>query len=313
MKDIWSIDKYRPRKVDDCILPPALEEIFTGVVESGTLQNMIFAGEPGVGKTTVAKALCDELGMDCMFINASKDGDIDTLRTKIQQFASTVSMTGNGKCVILDEADCLTRATQPALRSFIEEFSSNCRFIMTANELNKIIDPLQSRCHVVIFQSPSKDKPAIAQKFMNRVCEILELEKVEYDKKVIAEVITKNFPDFRRTLNELQSYSNKNNKVDSGILSRMVDVGDVKILVSYLKKQEFTEMRKWVGIHAADMNPTLLIRNLYDGMYEYLKKDSIPKAVLILAECQYRLSMVADPEIQLVASFTELMLECDFV
>lgn len=312
MKDIWSI-KYRPNKIADCILPPALEDVFTGVVESGTLQNMILAGDAGVGKTTVAKALCDELGLDSMFINASKDGDIDTLRTKIQQFASTVSMMGNGKVVILDEADHLTRATQPALRSFMEEFADNCRFILTANFLNKIIDPLQSRCHVITFQSQSKDKPMLAQKFMGSVCNILDTEGVEYDKKVVAEVIMKNFPDFRRTLNELQSYSIKNNKIDSGVLSRVVDAADVKVLIGYLKNQEFTEMRKWVGVHAADIEPQTLIRNLYDGMYNYLKKDYIPKAVLILAECQYRMGMCADSEIQLVASMTELMLECEYV
>lgn len=311
MKDIWSI-KYRPQKIEECVLPPALSEVFSGIVESDSLPNMIFHGTAGVGKTTVAKALCKEMALDYMFINASKDGDIDTLRTKIQQFASTVSMLGGYKVVVLDEADHLTRATQPALRSFIEEFAGNCRFILTCNFINKIIDPLQSRCHVVNFQTKSGDRPILAQKFMGAVECILEDQKVEYDKKVLAEVITKNFPDFRRTLNELQSYSIKNNRIDTGILTRVVGEADVKALVSHLKKQEFTEMRRWVGIHAVDTDPAILIRDLYDGIYTFAKKDSIPRAILILAECQYRLASVTDSEIQLVASFTEMMMEIEW-
>ena len=313
MKEMWSI-KYRPKKIADCILSTELEDVFSGMVEKKTFCNMILSGTSGVGKTTVAMALCDELGLEYMKINASKDGDIDTLRTHIQQFASTVSMMGSDiKVVILDEGDAITRTTQTALRSFMEDFAGNCRFIITCNFINKIIDPLQSRCHVINFTSPVKERPALAQKFMTSIMSILEDEGVEYDKKVIAEVILENFPDFRKALNELQKYSTRFNKIDTGILASVVNSADVKTLVSHLKKKEFTEMRKWVAINSVDADPEKLIRDLYDGVYEYLKKDSIPSAIIILADCQYKLSMVADPEIQLVASLAELMLECGFV
>lgn len=309
---IWSVE-YRPKTIDECILPEALKSVFSGIVEKKSIPNMILHGNAGVGKTTVAKAICAELGLDYMFINASKDGDIDTLRTKIQQFASTVSMmSDNVKVVILDECDHLSRATQPALRSFIEEFADNCRFIMTCNFINKVIDPLQSRCHVINFQAKSSDKPKLAMQFMKSVKNILDSESVEYDDKVVAEVITKHFPDFRKTLNELQTYSIKNSKIDSGILSKMVESADVSVLVSCLKNKEFTKMRKWVAIHIVDSDANVLIRELYDRLYAIMKKNSIPQAILILAECQYRLGFVVDPEIQLVASLAEMMGTCEF-
>ena len=308
---IWSTS-YRPDTIAKCILPPDLKKTFSGIVATGEIPNMILHGTSGVGKTTVARALCRELGIDYMFINASKDGDIDTLRTKIQEFASTVSLVSDIKVVILDEADYLTRATQPALRSFIEGFSNNCRFILTCNFFDKIIDPLQSRCNVISFRSSSKDRPDLAKQFMDSVKEILDSHKIPYDEKVLASVIIDKFPDFRRALNRLQDYANSSGKIDSGILSRVLDSAGVDVLIKYLKDKEFTKMRSWVGVHVSDNEPTKLIRVLYDDLYKTLKKDDIPRAILILAECQFRLAQVADPEIQLVASFTELMLECRF-
>lgn len=313
MNNVWSIS-HRPKTVKDCILPKGLEDIFSGIVDSKMIPNMIFHGDSGVGKTTVARAICNELDADYMFVNASKDGDIDTIRTKIQKFASTVSMSDSecAKVVILDECDGLTRASQPALRAFIEEFAKNCRFIMTCNFINKIIDPLQSRCHVINFKTPAAERPKLAEKFMNSVISILDEEGVTYDKKVVANIITKHYPDFRRVLNDLQAYSIRHKKIDTGILTKVVGSADVKTLVKHLKEKEFTKMRKWIALHVVDTDPQSLIRDIYDGLYDTMQKKSIPKAVMILAECQYRLSFVADPEIQLVSAFTELITECEW-
>ena len=306
---LW-VEKYRPKTVDDCVLPNDLKQTFQMFVDQENVPNLLLSGGPGVGKTSVAKAMLDELDSDYLTINGSLSGNIDTLRNDIMQFASSVSFSGGRKYVILDEADYLNpQSTQPALRNFMEEFSRNCGFILTCNFKNRIIEPLHSRCSVVDFKIPAKSKPKIAAMFFKRTCKILEDNKVEYDQKVVAELVQKHFPDWRRVLNELQRYSVSGN-IDSGLLTNLTDES-FKALVSYLKTKNFTEMRKWVGLNS-DNESTSLFRQIYDNCSTYVKPNSIPQVVLILADYQYKSAFAADQEINLVACLTEMMAEVDW-
>jgi DNA polymerase III delta prime subunit len=301
---LWN-EKYRPQTIDECILPQSMKDTFRQFIDSGELPNFLFAGTAGVGKTTVAKALCNEIGAEYLFINGSEESGIDVLRSKIKSFASSVSLTTAKKVVILDEADYLNpNSTQPALRGFIEEFSNNCRFIFTCNFKNRIIEPLHSRCAVVEFKIENKDKPKIAAGFYRRVIDILSHENVEADSKVVAELITKYFPDYRRILNELQRYS-VSGKIDSGIL---VNLGEesYKELFKNMSARNFNEVRKWVGKNS-DMDSSELYRALYDRASDVIDQGSIPQLVLILADYQYKAAFVADREINTMAALTEIM------
>ena len=312
MSDFIWVEKYRPDKIDDCILPTSIKKTFQGFVDAGEIPNMLLSGPPGIGKTTVAKALCKELGVDCYVINGSDEGRfLDTVRTNAKNFASTVSLTSDSKhkVIIIDEADNTTSDVQLLLRASIEEFSKNCRFIFTCNYKNKIIDPLHSRCSVVDFSVNKKDKPTIAAQFFSRINHILDKENIKSDKKVVAELISKHFPDWRRVLNECQRYS-VGGEIDSGILASFSDVS-INDLTKNLKEKNFSEVRKWVNTNL-DNDTTLLFRRIYDSLYEILVSSSIPAAVLILAKYQYQVAFVADQEINLLACLTEIMVECEF-
>lgn len=303
---LWT-EIYRPRKVSECILPEDLKNAFQKFVDDKSVPNLLLSGGPGVGKTTVARAMLEEIGCDYIIINGSMNGNIDTLRTEIMAFASTVSFSGGRKYVILDEADYLNpNSTQPALRNFMEEFSSNCGFILTCNFKNRIIEPLHSRCAVIDVKIDKSDKPSIASQMLKRVAEILDQQQVGYDKKILAELIMKHFPDWRRVINECQRYS-ANGKIDTGIFID-IDSDNFKNLVTHLKARDFTSMRKWVGENS-DVDTTVLIRKIYDSAYNYLKPDAIPQVVLILAKYQYQAAFVADAEINLVACLTEVMID----
>jgi DNA polymerase III delta prime subunit len=305
MNDFLWVEKYRPKLIEDCILENDLGKTFEDIVSSGNVPNMILSGTAGVGKTTIARAICNTLKLDYIIINASESGNIETLRTTIKQFASTVSLQGSLKVVILDEADYLNaQSTQPALRGFIEEFSSNCRFILTCNFKNRIIEPLHSRCSVFEFNTSKKVMATLASRFMKRLQFILDQEGVTYDKKVIANLIIAHAPDWRRVINECQRYG-ASGTIDTGIL---VDIGSdaYSNLIKILKSKDFTKMRKWVGEHS-DTEPHVLFRRLYDTMSDYLTPNSIPQIVLLLAEYQYKNSFVADHELNTAACLTEIM------
>jgi len=312
MSDFIWVEKYRPTTIDECILPKSIKQTFQDFVDRGEIPNMLLSGPPGIGKTTVAKALCNELGADYYVINGSDEGRfLDTVRTNAKNFASTVSLTSESKhkVIIIDEADNTTSDVQLLLRASIEEFSRNCRFIFTCNYKNKIIDPLHSRCSVVDFSVNKKDKPTIAAQFFSRLNSILEEEKVEADKKVLAELINKHFPDWRRVLNECQRYS-VSGKIDSGILAVFSDVA-VNDLIKNLKEKNFSEVRKWV-VSNLDNDTSMLLRRIYDSLYDTLEHSTIPAAVLIIAKYQYQIAFVADQEINLLAALTEIMVECEF-
>ena len=306
---LWT-EKYRPKSIDDCILPERLKKPFQEYVNQSNIPNLLLSGGAGVGKTTVAKAMCEEIGCDVMVINGSDEGRlIDTFRTKIKNFASSMSLAGGRKVVIIDEADyCNAESVQPALRNFIEEFAGNCSFIFTCNYKNKLIDPLHSRCAVIDFALKNGEKAQMASAFMKRVQSVLQSENVEYDDKVVAELIKKHFPDFRRVINELQRYSQLG-KIDTGILSQISDV-TINDIIKYIKEKDFGAIRKWVASN--DIDATAFYRKLYDNLYEVLKPQSIPQAVLILADYQYKGAFVADQEINTVACLTELMVGCEF-
>jgi len=304
------VEKYRPKTIEDCILPQTLKDTLSGIVDSGQSQNLLLYGGAGVGKTTVARAVCNELNADYIIINCSEEGNIDTLRTKIRQFASTVSLNGGSKIVILDEFDYSNaQSIQPALRGAIEEFSKNCRFIITCNYKNRIISPIHSRCTNIEFKIPAKEKPGIAIQILSRLEEILNTEKIPYEKSVLVSLITKYFPDIRRILNELQRYS-VSGLIDVGILSSIGEL-QVKDLVSAMKNRDFASCRKWV-VENIDNSQTELFRKIYDGLNEHMKSSSIPQAILIIAEYQYKSAFVADQEINLTACIVELMMECEF-
>jgi len=310
MQEYLWVEKYRPQTVADTVLPKPLKQSFTKILETGEIPNLLFTGTAGVGKTTVAKALCNELGLDYLLINGSEEGNIDTLRTKIKHFASTVSLQGGYKVVILDEADYLNpQSTQPALRGFIEEFSNNCRFIMTCNFKNRIIEPLHSRCSVVEFNIAKKDMPQLCGSFLARCGTILKTEGVEFEEPVLAELIMKHMPDWRRVLNELQRYSVAG-QIDSGILVSLSEAS-MADLMEHLKLKNFKLMRQWTADNI-DQEPAALFRKIYDNMYEYVEPQSIPQLVLILADYQFKNSFVADHELNMVACLTEVMAGVQF-
>ena len=308
---LW-VAKYAPKTIEDCILPESTKKTFQEFLNKGEIPNMLLAGPPGIGKTTVAKALCNELGVDVYVINGSDEGRfLDTVRNNAKNFASTVSLSSDAKhkVVIIDEADNTGNDVQLLLRAFIEEFAGNCRFIFTCNYKNKIIEPLHSRCAVVEFGIKGKDKTKLAGSFFRRLQQILVKENVECDEKVLAELVSKHFPDFRRVLNECQRYS-VGGRIDSGILAAFSDVA-VNDLIQNLKEKNFSEVRKWV-VSNLDNDVTVLLRRIYDALYNALENNSIPAAVLVLAKYQYQSAFVADQEINMLACLTELMVECNF-
>ncbi len=308
---IW-VEKYRPKTIEDCILPESTKKTFQEFLNKGEIPNMLLAGPPGIGKTTVAKALCNELGVDVYVINGSDEGRfLDTVRNNAKNFASTVSLSSDAKhkVVIIDEADNTGNDVQLLLRAFIEEFAGNCRFIFTCNYKNKIIEPLHSRCAVIDFSIKGKEKTALAGCFFKRLQNILDEERVQYDPKVLAELINKHFPDWRRVLNECQRYA-VGGQIDSGILATFSDVA-VNDLLQNLKEKNFPEVRKWV-VANMDNDTTLLLRRIYDALYSTLENNSIPAAVLVLAKYQYQSAFVADQEINMLACLTEIMVECEF-
>ena len=308
---LW-VEKYRPKTIEDCILPDATKKTFKDFLDKGEVPNLLLAGPAGCGKTTVAKALCNELGVDVYVINGSDEGRfLDTVRNNAKNFASTVSLssTAKHKVIIIDEADNTTNDVQLLLRAFTEEFSGNCRFVFTCNYKNKIIEPLHSRCAVVDFSIKGKEKAQLAAGFYGRLQEILQAEGVKYDTKVLLELINKHFPDWRRVLNECQRYSS-GGEINTGILATFSDV-KVNDLVKNLKEKNFAEVRKWV-VNNLDNDSGVLLRRIYDALTTSLENPSIPAAVLIIAKYQYQIAFVADQEINLLAALTEIMVECNF-
>jgi DNA polymerase III delta prime subunit len=310
MEHLLLTEKYRPKTISECILPERLKTPFQEYVNQNNIPNLLLAGGAGVGKTTVAKAMCEEIGCDYLVINGSDESGIDTFRVKIKNFASSMSLAGGRKVIIIDEADYLNpNSTQPALRNAIEEFAGNCSFIFTCNFKNRIIDPLHSRCAVIDFALKNNEKAQMATQFFKRIQSILRSENIEYEDKVVVELVKKHFPDFRRVINELQRYS-QFGKIDSGILSHIVEVsiGDI---IKYIKDKDFGAIRKWVASN--DVDAAVFFRKLYDNLYDVLKPQSIPQAVIILADYQYKGAFCADSEINVVACLTELMISCEFL
>ena len=308
MNEFLWVEKYRPQTISDCILPDGLKKTFQEYVDAGEISNMLLCGTAGTGKTTVARALCNELGCDYIVINGSDESGIDVLRTKIRDFASTVSFESKAKVVILDEADYLNpNSTQPALRAFIEEFSGNCRFIFTCNFKNRIIEPLHSRTAVIDFKIDKKDRPEMAQKFMGRMQYILTQEGIPYEQNVLAELLMKHFPDYRRVINELQRYS-RSGSIDSGILSNIAEI-NTKGLIDSLKDKDWKKMRQWV-VNNVDNDPQGVYRKVYDALIDKVKQA--PHLVLLIADYQYKSAFVADQEINLTACLTDIMASVEF-
>ena len=312
MSDFLWVEKYRPQKIEDCILPKRIKDTFQEIVDQGNVPNLLLSGTAGIGKTTVAKALCKQLGVDYYVINGSDEGRfLDTVRSQAKNFASTVSLLGGSsrKVIIIDEADNTTHDVQLLLRGFIEEFHKTCSFIFTCNFKNKIIEPIHSRCSCIEFGIQKNEKQQIMASFFSRLNNILDEEGVAYDKKVVAELIQRHFPDWRRVLNELQRYSTSGS-IDTGILSAMIDT-NIDRLVDFLHKKDYAAVRQWV-VDNLDNDPNIILRNLYDSLYAKLESRSIPAAVLIIAKYQYQIAFVADQEINLLAAMTEIMVECQF-
>ena len=312
MNDFIWVEKYRPKTIDECILPEQTKKTFQDFVTKGEIPNMLLSGPPGIGKTTVAKALCNELGVDVYVINGSDEGRfLDTVRNNAKNFASTVSLTSTAKhkVIIIDEADNTTNDVQLLLRASIEEFAGNCRFIFTCNYKNKIIEPLHSRCAVIDFAIKGKQKAQLAGSFFKRLQNILDEENVKYDQKVLVEIINKHFPDWRRVLNECQRYSS-GGEIDSGILAAFSDIS-VNELIKIIKDKNFPEVRKWV-VANLDNDSSIILRRVYDALYEHLDGPSVAAAVLIVAKYQYQSAFVADQEINILAALTEIMVECEF-
>jgi DNA polymerase III delta prime subunit len=306
---LW-VEKYRPKTISDTILPKELSKVFQQFVQQKNIPNLLLCGRAGIGKTTVARAMLEQLGCDYIIINGSMNGNIDTLRIEIRNFASTVSLSGGRKYVILDEADYLNaNSTQPALRNFMEEYSKNCGFILTCNFKNKIIEPLHSRCSVVEFNLPKNERPKIASEFFKRTKDIVEKENIEYNEKAVVAFIQKYFPDWRRIINELQRYS-ATGKIDSGILTDL-EGASIKGVLNDMKEKNFTSVRKWVGENS-DYDQATFFRKLYDTATVFLKPSSVPQLVLILAKYQYQAAFVADQEINIAACLTEIMVQCEF-
>ena len=308
---LW-VEKYRPKTIEECILPDTTKKTFSEFVKSGELPNLLLAGPPGVGKTTVAKALCNELGVDYYVINGSDEGRfLDTVRNQAKSFASTVSLTSTGKhkVIIIDEADNTTHDVQLLLRANIEAFYNNCRFIFTCNYKNKIIEPLHSRCSVVEFGIRGKERQELAAKFFKRLQTILTKEKVKAEPKILVGLINKHFPDWRRVLNECQRYSTSG-EIGSEVLTALSPT-NTNELVGFLSKKEFQNVRKWV-VQNLDNDPNSILRSVYDSIYEHMKPSSIPEAVLIIAKYQYQSAFSADQEINMLAAMTELMVQCEF-
>ena len=308
---LW-VEKYRPRTIEDCILPETIKKTLRDVVSQNKIPNMMFTGTSGIGKTTAARAICNETQADYLIINGSDEGRmIDTLRTKLTQFCSTISLSGSRKVVIIDEADYMNAdSVQPAMRNFTERFADNCSFIFTCNYKNRIIEPIHSRCAVIDFSLKNGEKQVIAARFMKRVEGILTDESIDYDKEVIAKLVLKHFPDFRRVLNELQRYSTSG-EINSGVLANIKEM-NLKELIDSLREKNFSKMRQWV-VANVDNDPATVYRKIYDELYNVVDKGSIPQAVLTIAEYQYKSAFVADQEINLVACLVELMAECEFV
>lgn len=307
MSDLW-VEKYRPLTVDDCILSDEMKDTFKNFIKNKAIPNLMLTGSAGIGKTTIAKAICSEIGADYVMINASDERGIDTIRNKVKQFASTVSLTNQTKVIILDESDSMTPDAQKAIRGVFEEFYKNCRFILTCNFKNKLIEPIHSRCSVIDFAISKKNKPILAMKLLERVEYILSMENVEYSKDVVVQLIMKYFPDFRRLLNEIQRYS-VSGSIDSGILA--TTNLNVTELVGFLSGKEFTNVRKWV-VDNLDNESDAVYRSIYDSLYDSLEPASIPEAVVIIADYQYKSAFVSDIEINLLAALTEIMLRCSF-
>ena len=309
MSEYLYVEKYRPHKIEDCILPDRLKKVFQEYVTEGNIPNLMLTGTAGCGKTTVAKAMCEEIGCNFLFINSSDERGIDTLRTKIKGYASTVSLTGGRKVIILDEADYLTPEAQAGLRGAIEEFSENCSFIFTCNFKARLIDALHSRCSVIDFALKGDEKAKMALQMFKRLSVILTQEGISYDKDVLGKIVQRYFPDYRRTLNELQRYSTSGN-IDAGVLSQVESVRKLDDLIKALKEKDFSTMRKWV-VNNSDIDQSRIFRSIYDNLCVYLKPESVPMAVVTLAKYQYQAAFVADQELNLVACLTELMVECE--
>lgn len=311
MQEFLFTEKYRPKTISDTILPERLKQAFQSFVDQKNIPNLLLAGGPGCGKTTVARAMLEELGCSYMIINGSLEGNIDTLRTQIKDFASSYSLKKDGrKYVILDEADYLSHHTQPALRNFMEEYSKNCGFILTCNYKNKIIEPLQSRCSLIEFKFTKEEKEDLIHQIYKRLRFILEQENISYDKKVLVTLIAKYYPDFRKLINELQKYSNASGSIDVGILQDF-EVSQIKTLIEYMKNKDFSSIQKWIV--EADYDEVTLYRKLYDNSFKFVDKSTIPVMVLILAKYQYQAAFCADHEINTLACLVELMSELKFV
>lgn len=309
MSDYLLVEKYRPHTVEECILPDRIKSVFQEYVNTENIPNLMLTGPAGCGKTTIAKAMCEQLGLNHLFINSSEERGIDMLRTKIKGYASTISLTGGRKVIILDEADYLTPEAQAGLRGAIEEFSENCSFIFTCNFKARLIDALHSRCAVVDFSLKGDEKPKMASKMFKRLEQILTTEGITYDKTVLVKLVERYFPDYRRLLNELQRHS-VSGSIDAGVVAQLDSIRSLADLIKALKEKDFSAMRKWVVVNS-DVDTSRIYRNIYDGLNEFLKPESIPPAVITLAKYQYQAAFVADQELNLVACLTEIMVECE--